>query len=77
LEEHNILGGLDISNLPYTPSFQGDGSIFRSAQRDPPIFPPSQGGDTRGVNNAMLLCVTEMNSKEDIDALVAALAEFR
>jgi hypothetical protein len=24
----------------------------------------------------MLLCVTEMNSKEDIDALVAGLGEF-
>jgi len=24
----------------------------------------------------MLLCVTEMNSREDIDALVAALAEI-
>ena len=29
-----------------------------------------------GFINPMLLCVTEMNSKEDIDALVAALAEF-
>ena len=28
------------------------------------------------IPNGMLLCVTEMNSKEDIDALVAALAEF-
>ncbi|MEK7814666.1 MAG: glycine dehydrogenase, partial [Chloroflexota bacterium] len=43
LLEHNILGGLDISET----------------------FP-----------NGMLLCVTEMNSREDIDALVAALAEF-
>jgi len=29
------------------------------------------------IPNGMLLCVTEMNSKEDIDALVAALAEFK
>jgi glycine dehydrogenase subunit 1 len=29
------------------------------------------------VPNGMLLCVTEMNSKEDIDALVAALSEFK
>jgi glycine dehydrogenase subunit 1 len=43
LLEHNILGGLDISEA---------------------------------IPNWMLLCVTEMNSREDIDALVAALAEF-
>ena len=29
------------------------------------------------VDNGMLLCVTEMNSRDDIDALVAALAEFK
>ena len=29
------------------------------------------------VTNGMLLCVTEMNSQEDIDALVAALREFK
>ena len=29
------------------------------------------------IPNGMLLCVTEMNSKEDIDTLVAALAEFK
>ena len=29
------------------------------------------------VENGMLLCVTEMNSKADIDALVAALGEFK
>ena len=27
------------------------------------------------LNNAMLVCVTEMNSKDDIDSLVSALAE--
>ena len=27
--------------------------------------------------NGMLLCVTEMNSREDIDALVSALADFK
>ena len=35
--------------------------------------PRYEGGTTGGVNNPMLLCVTEMNSKEDIDALVSAL----
>ena len=36
------------------------------------------GLDVSGqVANGMLLCVTEMNSREDIDALVAALAEFK
>jgi len=29
-----------------------------------------------GSGNAMLLCVTEMNTRQDIDALVAALREF-
>jgi len=29
------------------------------------------------IPNGMLLCVTEMNSKEDIDALVAALSEIK
>ena len=27
--------------------------------------------------NGMLLCVTEMNAREDIDALVAGLAEVK
>ncbi|MCH8296480.1 MAG: aminomethyl-transferring glycine dehydrogenase subunit GcvPA [Chloroflexi bacterium] len=36
------------------------------------------GLDVSGqVANGMLLCVTEMNAREDIDALVAALAEFK
>ena len=36
------------------------------------------GLDVSGqVEGGMLLCVTEMNSKDDIDALVAALAEFK
>ncbi len=36
------------------------------------------GLDVSGqVANGMLLCVTEMNTREDIDALVAALAEFK
>lgn len=42
LMEHNILGGLDVSDR---------------------------------FENGMLLCVTEMNSREDIDQLVGALAE--
>jgi glycine cleavage system pyridoxal-binding protein P len=28
------------------------------------------------VDRGMLVCVTEMNTKEDIDALIAGLAEF-
>ena len=50
LMEQNILGGLDLSQSPYT---------------------------AEGLDNAMLLCVTEMNSKEDIDALIGTLSEFR
>jgi glycine dehydrogenase subunit 1 len=38
--------------------------------------PPYQGGTPEGLNNCMLLCVTEMNSREDIEALLAGLAEF-
>jgi glycine dehydrogenase subunit 1 len=41
----------------------------------PAFHPPSRRGERGGLDNAMLLCVTEMNSREDIDALVAALAE--
>ncbi len=76
LLERNILGGLDVSDPPYIPPSQGGSR--------PPFHPPfarggtegSPGGGTGGVTNGMLLCVTEMNSREDIDALVAALAEF-
>ena len=32
---------------------------------------------SENVTNGMLLCVTEMNPQGDIDALVAALAEFK
>ncbi len=60
LLEHNILGGLDISSVPYVP---------------PALNGPGNGsGDGEG--NYMLLCVTEMSSREDIDALAGALAEF-
>ncbi|MDP6550398.1 MAG: glycine dehydrogenase, partial [Dehalococcoidia bacterium] len=38
--------------------------------------PPSQRGERGRLTNPMLLCVTEMNSREDIDALVAALEEI-
>jgi len=35
------------------------------------------GLDVSGqVPSGMLLCVTEMNAREDIDALVVALAEY-
>ena len=32
--------------------------------------------DNQRFNNAMLLCITEMNSREDIDSLVSVLGEF-
>ena len=38
--------------------------------------PPYSGPLPPDVDNGMLVCVTEMNSKDDIDALVAGLAEF-
>jgi glycine dehydrogenase subunit 1 len=38
--------------------------------------PPYNGPLPREVDKGMLLCVTEMNPKEDIDALVAVLGEF-
>jgi glycine dehydrogenase subunit 1 len=49
LLEHNILGGLDLSESTYSE-----------------LLPSN-------VINGMLVCVTEMNSKEDIDALVSVL----
>ena len=65
LLEQNILGGLDL-NEAYS------------------NVPPSEGGTTGGspsqpagdFTNAMLLCVTEMNSRQEIDAMVEALSEF-
>ena len=39
----------------------------------PPFAPPSLNAG--GLSNCMLLCVTEMNSREDIDALVSTLSE--
>ena len=38
--------------------------------------PPYSDPLPEQVDRGMLLCVTEMNSKEDIDALVAGLGEF-
>ena len=43
---------------------------------DPPYSPPLVRRDGEGGGNYMLLCVTEMNTKEDIDALVSALGEL-
>ena len=65
LLDQNILVGLNISEA------------FSNAH-------PSEGGTTGGstsppsghFTNAMLLCVTEMNSRQEIDALVEALSEF-
>jgi glycine dehydrogenase subunit 1 len=56
LLQQNILGGLDLSQPPYSP--------------------PPAGGNGRGLENCMLLCVTEMNTREDIEALVSVLGEF-
>jgi glycine dehydrogenase subunit 1 len=38
--------------------------------------PPYRAPLPAGVDRGMLLCVTEMNTREDIDALVSALGEF-
>ena len=64
LLDQNILSGLNISEA------------FSNV-------PPLEGGTTGGSSppsaestNAMLLCVTEMNSRQEIDALVEALSEF-
>ena len=67
LLEKNILGGLDISQSATGQQSQGDptSSVLRW-----------EGGTTGGFTNPMLLCVTELNSREDIDALVDALGEF-
>jgi glycine cleavage system pyridoxal-binding protein P len=32
---------------------------------------------SRQISNGMLLCVTEMSSRKDIDSLVVALSEFK
>ena len=64
LLDQNILVGLNISEA------------FSNV-------PPLEGGTRGGSSphsaestNAMLLCVTEMNSRQEIDALVEALSEF-
>ena len=41
-----------------------------------PHGPASADGASGEFDNAMLLCVTEMNSREDINAMLAGLAEF-
>ena len=38
--------------------------------------PPYEGGTTGELSNPLLLCVTEMNTRQDIDALITALGEF-
>ena len=60
LLEQNILGGWDLTA---DSNGKPDGDSNGSA--------PAPGWD-----QGMLLCVTEMNSREDIDRLVAALGEF-
>jgi glycine dehydrogenase subunit 1 len=78
LLENDILGGLDISVPPYNPPLvRGDDGRAPPYQGGSPYVPPSEGGATGGLTNAMLLCVTEMNSREDIDALITGLSEFR
>ena len=88
LLELNILGGLDISGPPYNPpqippsplyerGVRGDSRGVPPYQgRESTYVPPYEGGTTGGLSNYMLLCVTEMNSREDIEALLAGLAEF-
>ena len=60
LLERNILGGLDLTQAPYS------GSVWTTNGHRP----------ADGLRNGMLLCVTEMNSRQDIDVLVATLSEF-
>ena len=64
LLDQNILSGLNISEA------------FSNV---PPLEWGATGGsfpDSAESTNAMLLCVTEMNSRQEIDALVEALSEF-
>ena len=60
LLEQGILGGLDLTQVPYN----GHDSATNGREA------------SGGMQNGMLLCVTEMNSRQDIDALVATLSEF-
>ena len=60
LLERNILGGLDLTQAPY------NGHASRTNGQ----------GAAEGLQNGMLLCVTEMNPRQDIDVLVATLSEF-
>ena len=53
LMSQNILGGLDLSNPPFSKSSPGK------------------------VVNGMLMCVTELNSRQDIDSLISALREIK
>ena len=53
LMSQNILGGLDLSNPPFSKSSPGN------------------------VVNGMLMCVTELNSRQDIDSLISALREIK
>jgi glycine dehydrogenase subunit 1 len=75
LLELNILGGLDLSQTPYSPPpiNRESSTLPRGDEKD---VPPYKGGTTGGLNNYILLCVTEMNSRGDIEALLAGLAEF-
>ena len=64
LLDQNILSGLNISEA------------FSNV---PPLEWGATGGsfpDSAESTNAMLLCVTEMNSRQEIDTLVEALSEF-
>ncbi|PKB70422.1 MAG: glycine dehydrogenase (aminomethyl-transferring) [SAR202 cluster bacterium Io17-Chloro-G6] len=70
-------------------SFPIDGPFFQEFVVQCPAFPAEINKKLMEQNilggldvsdqiaNGMLLCVTEMNSREDIDALVSALAEFK
>ena len=67
LLRRGIIGGYDLSSSPLPrssnsplPAGEGEG----------------EGHANRRIPNAMLLCVTEMNTKQEIDALVAALRDI-
>ena len=65
LLEQNILGGLDL-NEAFSNVHHSEGRTTRGSSPPPP----------EAFHNPMLLCVTEMNSRQEIDVLIEALSEF-
>jgi glycine dehydrogenase subunit 1 len=68
LLEEGILGGLDVS-----PGM--DGGLVPEAH-PPSADKPGLGGVREPPEHAMLLCVTEMNTREEIDRLVGVLGRL-